>query len=182
MERLGVGALLLRKPANLAWYTNGADNRVDHSAPLGVASLLVTGDAEYVVADNIEADRMRAQEYGGLEVVEHPWHEAPTPTVRRLMGHSPLGTDHSLEGPQDVSGEVAPLRYALDDDAIKRYRRDEADTTAAMEEAADAVDPGVGEEEIAANLLFVCRRRGFSVPVVLAAADERIASYRHPNP
>ncbi len=51
-----------------------------------------------------------------------------------------------------------------------------------MEEAADAVDPGVGEEEIAANLLFACRRRGFSVPVVLAAADERIASYRHPNP
>ncbi len=104
MERLGVGALLLRKPANLAWYTNGADNRVDHSAPLGVASLLVTGDAEYVVADNIDADRMRAEEYGGLEVVEHPWHEAPTPTVRRLMGHSPLGTDHSLEGPKTFRG------------------------------------------------------------------------------
>lgn len=182
MERLGVGALLLRTPANFAWYTNGADNRVDHSAPLGVAPLLVTGDAEYVVADNIEADRMREEEYGCLEVVEHPWHEAPTPTLRRLTGGSTLGADHSLEGARNVSGEVAPLRYALDADAIERYRRDGAETAAAMEEAADAVGSGVGEEEVAANLLFACRRRGFSIPMVLVAADERIASYRHPIP
>lgn len=182
MEHLDVGALLLRTPANFAWYTNGADNRVDHSTPLGVVSLLIIGDAEYVVADNIEADRMREEETGGLEVVEHPWYETPTPTVRRLMGHSTLGADHNLVGAQDVSGEVAPLRYALDADAIECYRRDGAETAAAMEEAADAVVSGASEEEVAANLLFACRRRGFSVPVVLVAADERIASYRHPIP
>ncbi|PLS86382.1 MAG: peptidase, partial [Actinobacteria bacterium] len=62
MERLRVGAVLLRRPANFAWYTNGADNKVDRSSPVGVASLLVTGDAEYVVADNIEAARMRDEE------------------------------------------------------------------------------------------------------------------------
>jgi Xaa-Pro aminopeptidase len=53
-ERLGIGAVLLQTPANFAWYTGGADNRVDRSVPLGVASVLVTADAEYIVTDNIE--------------------------------------------------------------------------------------------------------------------------------
>nr|MDQ3737060.1 hypothetical protein [Actinomycetota bacterium] len=59
MDRLGLGVVLLRLPANFAHYTGGADNRVDHSDPLGVAALLVTPEAEYVVTDNIEAPRMR---------------------------------------------------------------------------------------------------------------------------
>jgi Xaa-Pro aminopeptidase len=58
-ERLGIGAVLLQTPANFAWYTGGADNRVDRSVPLGVASVLVTADAEYIVTDNIEGVRMR---------------------------------------------------------------------------------------------------------------------------
>ena len=45
MEGHGVGALLLSHPANFAWYTGGADNRVDHGDPIGVASVLLTADA-----------------------------------------------------------------------------------------------------------------------------------------
>ena len=39
MERRGLGALVLRRPANFAWFTGGADNRVDHADPLGVRKL-----------------------------------------------------------------------------------------------------------------------------------------------
>ena len=59
MDRLGLGALLMRRPANFAWYTGGADNRVDHADPLGVAGILLTHEAEYVFTDNIEVPRMR---------------------------------------------------------------------------------------------------------------------------
>ena len=181
-ERLGVGAVLLRTPANFAWYTGGADNRVDHSSPLGVASVLVTGDAEYVVTDNIEAGRMRREETPGFEVVEYPWHEGPAYTFRELTGDVPLGTDHRLEGAREASEKIAPLRYVLDADAIETYRRTGAVTLAAMEEAAASVDSGAGEEEVAAALTFSCRRQGLMTPVILVAADERIASYRHPIP
>jgi Xaa-Pro dipeptidase len=179
-ERLGVGAVLLRTPANFAWYTGGADNRVDHSSPLGVASVLVTGEAEYVVTDNIEAGRMHGEETPGFEVVEYPWYEGPERTLRELTGGLPLGTDHRLEGARGLSEKFASLRYVLDADAIETYRQVGAATSAAMEEAAASVDSGVGEEEIAAALMFACRRRGLMTPVVLVAADERIASYRHP--
>ena len=59
MERQGLGALLLRRPANFAWYTGGADNRVDHASPFGVADVLLTLEAEYIFTNNIEATRMR---------------------------------------------------------------------------------------------------------------------------
>jgi hypothetical protein len=37
MDEHGVEALLLRRSTNFAWYTDGADNRVDHASPFGVA-------------------------------------------------------------------------------------------------------------------------------------------------
>lgn len=181
-ERLGIGAVLLQTPANFAWYTGGADNRVDRSVPLGVASVLVTADAEYIVTDNIEGVRMRREETPGFEVVEHPWYEGPARTLRELMGGSLLGTDHRLEGAQEVSEKIAPLRYILDADATEDYRRAGAATSAAMEEAAASVDSGAAEEEVAAALTSACRRLGLMTPVILVAADERIASYRHPIP
>jgi Xaa-Pro aminopeptidase len=181
-DRLGLGAVLLRLPANFAWYTGGADNRVDHSQPLGVAAVLVTPDAEYVIADNIEAPRMREEETTGFEVVEHAWHEGPTSLYRELVGGAPLGADFPLEGLRDVSGKISSLRYTLDAEAIELYKRAGTETSAAMQEAAASVSRGMTEHEAAANLIAACRRRGLTTSVTLVAADERIARYRHPLP
>ena len=46
MERRGVSAVMLRRPANFAWYTGGADSRVDHVAPAGVADVVVSDGQE----------------------------------------------------------------------------------------------------------------------------------------
>jgi Xaa-Pro dipeptidase len=181
-DRLGVEAVLLGHPANFAWYTGGADNRVDHSQPVGAAVVLVTPEAEYVVTDNIEAPRMREEETPGFEVAEHVWYEDPASLYRELAGGGPLGADFPLEGIRDVSEGVNPLRYVLDAEAIELYRRAGSETAAAMVEAAGSVSPGTTEHEAAANLVAACRRRGLITPVVLVAADERIAGYRHPIP
>jgi Xaa-Pro aminopeptidase len=182
MESLGLGAVVLALPANFAWYTGGADNRVDHSQPQGVAAVLVTPDAEYVVADNIEAPRMREEENPGLEVVEHPWYRGAAPLYRELAGGATMGADRSLEGAREVSEELSPLRYVLDAEAIELYRRAGTETAAAMGEAAESVSVGMTEYEAGANLVEACRRRGLTTPVTLVAADERIARYRHPIP
>jgi len=180
--RLGVEAVLLGHPANFAWYTGGADNRVDQSQPVGAAVVLVTPEEEYVVTDNIEAQRMREEETPGFEVAEHAWYEDPASLYRELAGGTRLGADFHLEGSRDVSEEVAPLRYVLDADALELYRRAGSDTASAMAEAAGSVSRGTTEHEAAANLVAACRRRGLITPVVLVAADERIADYRHPIP
>src|SRR5215208_4573751 len=86
MDKHGVGALLLSRPANFACYTGGADNRVDHGDPLGVASILLTRDGTYILTNNIEAPRMREEQTQEMEVVEHPWHEGPAALLRELTG------------------------------------------------------------------------------------------------
>jgi Xaa-Pro dipeptidase len=78
--------------------------------------------------------------------------------------------------------EITPLRYVLDEEAVELYKRAGAETSAAMEQAAASLSASTTEDEAAANLTSACRRRGLKTPVVLVAADERIASYRHPIP
>jgi Xaa-Pro dipeptidase len=182
MERRDLGALLLRRSVNFAWYTGGADNRVDHASPFGVAEVLVTLEAEYVFTNNIEAPRMRDEQTPDFEVVEHPWYEDELDAVREVVGDTPLGADFPLEGAPDVSDEIAPLRYVLDPDALERYRRVGTDAAEAVAEAAGSLEAGTNEQEAAANLAAACRRRELFSPVLLAAADERIAGHRHPIP
>src|SRR5215210_1712424 len=152
MDRRGLGALLLRRSANFAWYTGGADNRVDHASPFGVADVLIIRDAEYIFTNNIEAPRMREEQTPDFEVVEHPWYEDEATAIREVVGDVALGTDFPLEGALEVSDEIAPLRYVLDPDALERYRQVGADAAAAVAEAAGSLEPGMGENEAAANL------------------------------
>lgn len=182
MNRHGFGALLLRRPANFAWYTGGADNRVDHASALGVAAILLTAGTEHVLTDNIEAPRMRGEVMPGLEVLEHPWYEDPGDLIRELANGSPVGTDSPAGPGRDVEAEISPLRYVLDAEALGRYRDLGADATAAVSETAAALDPGTDEIEAAAILAAACRRRGMFAPVLLAASGDRFSRYRHPVP
>jgi Xaa-Pro dipeptidase len=182
MARHGLDALLLRRPVNFAWYTNGADNRVDHASPFGVADVLVTLDSHYIFTNNIEAPRMREEQTLNLEVIEHPWYEDEVRAVREVVGDASLGADFPLEGALDISEEVAPLRYVLDPDALERYEQVGVDAATAVAEAARSLEPAMSEHEAAANLAAACRRRGLFSSVLLAAADDRIVRYRHPIP
>ena len=181
MERRGLGALLLRRPANFAWYTGGADNRVDHSDPLGVAAILLTGEGEYVLTDNIEAPRMRGEQTPDMDIAEHPWYTGPAALLKELAD-GPVGTDHPSDLGPDVTAEILPSRHVLDEEAIERYRRLGADAAGVISEAASALSPDTDELEAAAVLAAACRRRGIFAPVLLAASADRLGRYRHPIP
>src|SRR5215204_7800341 len=150
MDERGLGALLLSRPANFAWYTGGADNRVDHGDPVGVASVLVTTDDAYVLTNNIEAPRMREEQTPWMEVVEHPWHEEPAALLQELTGGASIGADFPSESGPDLSAEIPPLRYVLDEDAIEGYRRLGADTALAVSEVAVSLSTNTDELEAAA--------------------------------
>lgn len=182
METHGVGALLLSTPANFAWYTGGADNRVDHGDPVGVASVLLTEDDAYILTNNIEAPRMREEQTPQMEVVEHPWHEEPAALLSELTGGGGVGTDFPSTSDMDLSAEISPLRYVLDEDAIEAYRRLGEDAGQAMSEAADFLSSETDEFEAAAELSSACLKLGMFAPVLLAASEDRLVRYRHPVP
>jgi Xaa-Pro aminopeptidase len=183
MERRGLDAVILRRPANFAWYTGGADTKVDHVAPEGVADLLVRGgDPPVVLTSTIEAPRMRSEQTPGLEVIEYPWHQDRHAALRRVVGDARLGSDTGLPGTADVSAAIARLRRTLDPDAVETLRAVGAAASAAMAEAAAGVEAGMTEHDAAAALAAACRSRGLTATVLLAAADARISLHRHPVP
>src|SRR5581483_6091265 len=163
MDRLTLVAVVLRRPENFAWYTGGADNRVDHAAPAGVAAVVVTRHGDHVLTDNIEAPRMRAEQTPTFDVVEYQWHAGPAALVADLAGGSAIGAD--LPGPTeiDVAGVVAPLRYLLDD-AIGRYRAVGADAVSAVDAACAALTPEMTETEAAGAVTAACRAAGLFTP------------------
>lgn len=182
LERHDLDAIVLRRPQNFAWYTGGADTRVDHASPDGVADLVLTRNAECVVTSVIEAPRMRAEQTPGLDVVEYAWERGPEQALRTATGGGRIGADVALPGAADVTQEVAMLRRTLDPDAIEQLRGVGRDTIAALAEAAATVVAGMNELELAAEIAAACRRRGLNSPVLLAAADDRIATHRHALP
>jgi antitoxin VapB len=125
---------------------------------------------------------MRAEQTPDLEVAEYPWYEDRDAALRELAGGTGIGSDIGLPGTLDLSEEIARLRRTLDPDAIDSLRAVGRDLSAAMAEAAAAVEPGLTEHEAAAALTGACRARGLTATVLLAAADERIAQHRHPVP
>ena len=176
IERHGLDAVVLRRPANFAWLAGGAESRVDRALESGVAELRVTADEVTVLTTNIEAERFRTEQTPWAEVVPYAWHEGP-PARRGVIGSDlPSGND------VDVSDAVAALRRVLDPDAVERLRTVGADARAAIEEAAAAIAAGVSEHEAAGLLSGACERRGLFPSVLLVGADDRIAAHRHPMP
>ena len=180
LERSDLGAIVLGRFANFAWYTGGADNRVDHASPFGVAQVVITRDRAHVLTNSIEAERLKAEQTPKLDIVSYPWYEDPTPTLRELSAGRPIGSDGAVPDSSDVSTEVAMLRRVLDADAIVQYREVGQLTVAGVDEAAGELTPGMNELEAAARLEAACLRRGLYSPVVMAAGDNRITQYRHP--
>jgi hypothetical protein len=113
---------VLRRPANFAWYTGGADSKVDHVASEGVADLIVRPNSELVLTSTIEAPRMRAEQTPDLDVVEYPWHLDRDAAWRELVGEARVGSDLGLTGTIDLSDDIARLRRTLDADAIESLR------------------------------------------------------------
>lgn len=175
LEREDLEAIALSRPANFAWYTGGADNRVDHSSPFGVAEVVVTAEEEFVLTSEIEADRFRVEQTPDISVVAYPWYE-PAPSIAA----GKVGTDDASRGPVDLTGAIQRLRLVLEPATVERYHHVGQDAMTAMDEALAGLPPGVSEWDVMAAIEAAARRRGLHSPVVLVAGDDRIARYRHP--
>ena len=104
MDRRGLAAIVLRRPANFAWYTGGADSRVDRVVAEGVADLIVRPDGALVLTSTIEAPRMRSEQTPELEVIDFPWYEDRDAALRQRSRRRRAG-----RRPAD-RGRARPLR------------------------------------------------------------------------
>jgi Xaa-Pro dipeptidase len=170
----GARGALLRARRNFSWLTAGGVNHVVQSTELGAAPLLVTPDRCVVLAPVNEAARIRDKELAGLpiEIEEIAWHEpleAPYPGTR-------------LAGDADLEDWLIASRMRLADFERQRLVRLAASVATAVEGVLAVAASGDTELSLSGRLAERLSAEGIRLPVVLAAADERIHRYRHPLP
>ena len=176
--------VLLSRSDNFAMATGGKRNFVSIASDMGACSLFVTQDGKaHFVGNNIERTRVMAEELGslGCEVRDFPWFEGSAAArIRREFAGTLVSDDGSLG--ENVNAKLAYPRALLTLDEIEKYRRLGRCAAEAMTATLATIRAGDTEAEIAARLIAEGARRQCYVPVVLIAADDRIAQFRHPLP
>ena len=184
LRQHGYDGVLLSRLDNFAMATGGKRNYIYTVSDLGFYSLFITREGQvYYVGDNIEAPRVLAEEIGpfGCEIRKFLWCEGCPADLVKKEFHGALVSDDGSLG-QNVHNDLAYVRALLSQDELEKYRRLGPLAADAVTAVAKSVRPGDAEADIAARLVAEGAKRRCLVPVALVAADERIASYRHPLP
>ena len=176
--------ILLSRVDNFAMATGGKQNYVNIAGEEGGCSLFVDADANACyVGNNIEKSRVITEELAGItdEIREFLWFEdSDGEAAKRHFGGN-IVSDTGAAGP-NVNADLAYLRSLLTEAELEKYRRLGALGAEAMTATIQAIEADQAEADIAATLTAEAAKRRCLLPVCLIAADDRIASYRHPLP
>ena len=184
MSDKGLAGILFRKQSNFAWLTGGGRNCVGLATEIGVGSLLITEDAQYVLCNVIESPRLTAEEQEeelGYVVHSFPWYEDRELALsKQLAGSDKVGCDVPFGDLSVVGSDIAPLRWSLTHWEVERYREVGFMTSLAIEDAARTIRPGDKECEVIGRLAALLWENRFDFITTFCAADERISQFRHP--
>ena len=186
MREKGLEGVLLGSTASFAWYTAGGQNHVSTGSEKGVARVLVTPGRDHLLANNIEMPRLLAEEVpeGRFEPVEHPWFDETSATadLAKLIRPERVASDDGFAGTDVLPADFAELRYSLFPEEIVRYKWLGRHVSEVLEGACAQVRAGMTELRVAGQICHLCYGFGIIPVVLLVAADERIARFRHPIP
>ncbi len=194
----GLDVMILRRFDNFAWITAGGDNRCAGATDIGVASVLITHDDQWVLTSNVEARRLCEEALahiwaeGIFRMREHPWYgEAETLSeaakgfvdgTSLLSYGGRVGADVPLAGAEFVGPELVQLRYPFTKGEADRYVKVAHGVAEVVERAAREVRRGQTEREIAGRVASDLFAFGYFPTVLLVGADWRVERYRHPLP
>lgn len=184
LDKHGGDGLLLRRVSSFAWATCGATSYVNTATTEGAASLLVTREHCYLATNNIETPRLQDEEHlaeQGWEFVISPW-QTPMQGLQTLIAGKGLVSDVPFPNANDIGSEIARLRASLTPEEGERFRQLGKLCAETITAAAQAIQPGMSEFELAALLGGESQKRGVQPIVNLIATDERAYRYRHPLP
>ncbi|MCK4373961.1 MAG: hypothetical protein KAX19_01490, partial [Candidatus Brocadiae bacterium] len=120
------GGVALSRSDNFAWVGCGADSVVDTASETGVGTLVVSRDAVTLVANNIESDRLLAEELEGLpidDVRTFPWHRPgeKDEIIAQMAAGGWFAADDGAAGLPALGDDFTRLRYELTAAEIERY-------------------------------------------------------------
>ncbi|SEH14319.1 Xaa-Pro aminopeptidase [Natronorubrum sediminis] len=186
LESNGLDSVWFARPNSFAWLTGGS-NVIDRETESGVAAVGYDGTDVRVVTNNIEADRIAAEELPDLDAEDvsletYSWHASSLGDA--IAGR--VGTDERAAADVDLPGleriDPTPLRQPLTEQDRERYRTLGRETAAAVESVCRELRAEDTEHEVASALRVALTARDIEAPVVLVGGAERAQEYRHYTP
>ncbi len=175
----GVSALTVSSQSDFSWLTAGR-GFIGTASTAACGTIVVTKDQVYLVAENIEAERLYREQLGEnpeVTVMEYPWQE---PGRRAVILAEICGLSRMDIG--DVGEEWLLTRTRMSAYDIARYR-DICQTAAKdLEEVCRTLKAGITEYELAGRLAEKFWADNLEPITLLIGFDERAFSYRHPVP
>ena len=179
------GAIRLCGVDWFAWITAGGSSALLHTTDAGVAEVLVTPEEACILTDEIEAERLRAEEIpAGFTFHIEPWAE-PELRERYVQGAASGRTvfsDRPAHGEQPLPHALKLRRLVLGEGERERYRLLGREAAEAMGEVLRRARPDWTEHQLAGAGADALWRRGIHPALVLATGEGRLAAYRHATP
>ncbi|HBT25143.1 MAG TPA: peptidase M24 [Pseudothermotoga sp.] len=184
LDKHGLSAVLLKKQPNFSWITGGGLNMVGIATEIGVASVLITRESCYILANKIESERMKDEELGELnfEIIDYDWFENKELEIVKKIVDGKVGCDVPVSDLNYVENEINKLRYELTESEIERYMYLGEILSRSLESVLLFVKPGDSEASVAGKISEQLWQYRIDPTGFMVAADERARLYRHPIP
>ncbi|TYL38834.1 peptidase [Natronococcus pandeyae] len=173
------------RPNSFAWLTGG-NNVVDREGDAGVAAVGYDGATARILTNNIEADRIAAEELPDLDadavsIERFPWHASSLhEEIAARTDEGRAAADIDVPGLERV--DPTGLRQPLTERDRERYRELGRETAAAVESVCRELQPEDTEHEVASALKVALSARDIEAPVALVGGSDRATRYRHYTP
>ena len=185
LEREGLDALVIGRQDNFAWITAGGDSRVITTSEMGAAFIVLTKERKWLVSHSMDGQRFMDEQVPGqgYDLAALFWHQGPPEAkVLELVRGMKVGADFPLVGARHYGTEIVDLHYPFSDLDLERCRWIGQTANRILSEVAHELEPGISEQETAAQLMQKYAEEGLTVDVLIVGFDDRVKRYRHPMP
>lgn len=175
--------LIILAPENFAWLTSGATPR-NVLDPAQMPGLYLTAEARYLLANNVDAQRLFDEEIDelGFQLKEWPWHWDREQLISFVGKGRPLACDVPLGDCKVVGDRLRWERRGLTLCELAVYRELGLVVAHALEATCRTLSPGQTEQEIAGQLAHRSLHRGAEPISVMVMGDGRARRYRRSVP
>lgn len=184
LEDKQLDGVIITTREHFAWLTSGGDNHVVRNASLGFGAIVITPKDQYLVAHNMDADRLLEEQVKGqdFEQISMHWYEGDIRTKAKELAGKRVGSDTDFPGTANVYADLVDLHYPMTSFEVERIRWLATISDGLFCDIGHAVQPGEMERDIALKLHCAHLQAGLDVDVLIVGSDERCFKYRHPIP
>jgi Xaa-Pro aminopeptidase len=179
LKECGCDGLLVLEPENFAWLTSGAASRGTLD-PGEAPGLYLNGEGRWVLASNVDAQRLFDEEVDGLgfQLKEWPWHWGRAQLLADLCQGKKVAVDVAVPDAVSLAAPLRQLRREMSTYEVACFRALGQILSHALEASCRNLQVGDSEREVAGQLSHRLIHRGCQPLHVGVSADGRSRLYR----